>query len=258
MNIEESILQDITDEYINSDTLLARSEWDTYEYNKLPVPRVTNIIKACNTNTEALLKWANSLGYRHKSHIKERSVAATKGTIIHNSIEDFIKTGKLPNYNRLLYSDDIVLAVQNGVDGFISFWGLYRYRNDIDKISMEQTIVTPYFGGTYDMLITLKDGRNLLYDFKTSNNITTTHFIQLSAYRYALQTYYNTHIDGVAILKIDKNKPLCNEYFIDLNDTANIGFINTCEKTFIGMLYTYYNMLNTQEQFNKIIKEIMV
>ena len=257
MTIEDRILHAIDEEYINTDELLARQEWDTYEYNKMPVPRVSNILKACNMSIEPLMKWASNLGYKHIDYVRARNVAAEKGTRIHNAIEAFIKDRKVPNYHDI-FSEDVKQAVYNGFEGFAAFWNGYRYKDEIANVQMEQTLVTPYFGGTYDLMITLKDGRNFLYDFKTSNSLKWEQFVQLSAYKYALENYYNTKVSACGILLIDKATPNCKEYLLDFMIPDNLAYINDCQKTFISMLYTFYNCTALKEEFSGIRRGILI
>ena len=58
-------------------------------------------------------------------------------------------------------------------------------------IETEKQLVCPYFGGTLDCLAEI-DGRIYIIDFKTSNHITYKYFLQLAAYKYMIENYYNT------------------------------------------------------------------
>ena len=251
--INDIILEELDNEYVNGDILHLRDEWDHYKYKKLPVPRVTEIIHACTLDTDALTRWANSLGYKHINSDQARDEAALKGTLIHEAIENYLLYKSYPKFDKPL-GIKVKEAVQNGIDGFITFWNNYRYKDLVANVQLEQTIVTPYFGGTYDLLITLKDGRNYLYDFKTTNSVRDSQFIQLSAYRFALYKYYDIQLDGCAILHINKKIPSCSEYMLDFKDPANLAFINQCETAFISMLYAYYNNYAVHLAFNEIIK----
>lgn len=257
MDINTAILESIKEEFINSDELLARNEWETYAYDNIAVPRVSHILKACNLSIEPLMRWANNLGYRHTDYVQARNIAAEKGTRIHNAIEAFIKERKVPNYHDI-YNDEIKHAVYNGFEGFVAFWNNYRYKNQIKEVKMEQTLVTPYFGGTYDLMITLKDGRNFLYDFKTTNSLKWEQFVQLSAYKFALENYYATNISAIGVLLIDKSKPSCKEYLLDLSIPSNQMYVTYCEQCFISMLNTFYNCTRTKEKFNDIRKDILI
>ena len=69
-------------------------ETKKYFYNGQPVPRVTEIISEM-LHEEYLMKWANSLGYKHKNYNKERESAANIGTETHKIIERFLKGEKI-------------------------------------------------------------------------------------------------------------------------------------------------------------------
>ena len=62
-------------EYISSDT-------NEYECNGKPVARVTNIISKM-IGEQYLLKWANSLGFKHQSYNAVLSQFAVIGTKVH-------------------------------------------------------------------------------------------------------------------------------------------------------------------------------
>ena len=257
MSFEDEILKDLEDEYINSDTLLARNEWDTYYYNKMGIPRVSFILRACNLSVEPLMKWASSLGFRHIDYVQARNKAANKGTVIHNSIEAFIKDKKVPDYYKIS-DEDVKNALYNGFEGFCAFWNNYRFKDQIAEVKMEQTVVTPFFGGTYDLMITLKDGRNILYDFKTSNQLKYEHFVQLSAYKFALENYYNTPISAMGVLLIDKNTPNCREYLLDFSIQDNQIYASYCQKCFISMTHTFYSCTAVKEKFSELRRGILI
>ena len=252
--INEMIINELDEEFLNADINHLRDEWDHYEYEGLPVPRVTKIIHSCQLDAhDALIKWANRMGFCRKDATEERDYAASLGSRVHELIDEYINHNISPNF---AIQDDVFkyhFRLQTAFNNFKAFWDNYRYKNLIESVSTEKTLVTPYFGGTYDLLITLKDGRKYLYDFKTTNTLRDSHFVQLAAYNYALRNYYNTQLSGVAILKISKSKSGgCYEYMIDFDENpGNKIFIDHCERTFISMLYAYYNMTVTKLEFDQ-------
>ena len=251
--INDIILKEIEDEFLNSDTINLRDEWTHYKYKDFPVPRVTEILKCAQLSNEGLIKWANAMGFKHINSNKLRDQAAIRGTMIHNAIEKYIKTSIVDNPVDIdIETRDIF---NNAITGFINFWENYRFAKDIKTTEMEKKVVTPYFGGTFDLLITLKNGKKYLYDFKTTNYVKDSQFVQLAAYSYALKVYYNTQLDGVGVLLINKNRPLCDEYFLDFSINDNFNFINQCENTFMSILYTYYNLKVTDIMFNDYLSK---
>lgn len=254
--INDAILKDIEDEFLNGDVVGLKDEWNHYKYKDLPIPRVTEILKCAQLSNEGLIRWANAMGFKRLNSAKLRDRAAYLGNIIHNGIEKFIKTGEVKYPENIVYDDpDAYEIFTNAIKGFTNFWDNYRFRDQIKTTEMEQKVVTPYFGGTFDLLITLKNGKKYLYDFKTTNSVKESQFIQLSAYRYALREYYNIQLNGVGILQIDKNRPLCQEYFLDFEINDNFNFINQCENTFISILYTYYNLKVTEIMFDDYLEK---
>ena len=250
----DEILDEIDAEFLNSDITKMREEWTHYKYKDFPVPRVTEILKCASLSNDALIKWANSLGFKHQNSNQVRDLAAHRGSMVHDAIEEYIKTGKLPDTTKLDFETQEI--VNNCLDGFMSFWNNYRFKDEIKSIKMEETIVTPFYGGTYDLLITLNDGRNYLYDFKTTNALKDSQYVQLAAYQYALTEYYNTVLSGVGILLINKSKPLCQEYFLDFDDPSNLKFMLQCANTFFSVLYTYYNLKQTSFMFSDYLTNV--
>lgn len=249
--INEAILDEIQNEFLNGDVVNLRAEWNHYKYKKLFVPRVTEIIHSCSLDTDGLVRWANALGFKGINADYSRDKAALIGQETHKAIEDYLMHKSYPKFDTPM-EYKVKEAISNGISGFISFWENFRYKDLVTDISMEQTLVTPYYGGTYDLLITLADGRKYLYDFKTTNKVQYSHFIQLGAYKYTLNNYFNTDLAGCAILHISKKKPSCSEYMLEFNEQDNVRFINQCERTFISMLYTYYNSTVVKLMYDEI------
>lgn len=73
------------------------------------------------------------------------------------------------------------------VDALEQFWR----EHDPIRLECEQVVLSTHgYGGRFDMVVTLKDGRTLLVDLKTGKPYPVEHSLQLSAYRYA---------DGIAV-----------------------------------------------------------
>ena len=252
MDIHENILDIINDDFINSDILESRKEWMIYKYDKLCVPRVSNIISSYNKDIEPLLKWSNRLGFNHINYQASINDSILKGNITHDILNQYFTTGKLPEYSNMNYNYRIIKAVKNTIDGFLEFWNKYRYKDLISTISTEKTIVTPYYGGTYDLLITLKNGNSILYDFKTTNRLKNDQFLQLSAYKYALEKYYNITICSIGILLLNKYKPECKEYILNIDNDINNEYIEQCTNAFFSRLYSFYYNTKSNETFDNI------
>ena len=66
----------------------ARGKMDTYTFNNIPVPRVSNILKEC-IGKEYLMMWAAKLG--KQQFAIERIKATTIGSRVHDMIENYLK-----------------------------------------------------------------------------------------------------------------------------------------------------------------------
>ncbi len=254
VDINKAILNDLEEEFLNADIAHFRDEWDHYKYNKQYIPRVTHIIHSCQLDSDSLVIWANKMGKMHKDSQEIKENAAILGTYIHEMLEKYINSGIEPDIMAMDIADNFKRKMIVALEGFKAFWEGYRYKDLVESVTTEKTILTPYFGGTYDLMVNLKDGRHYLYDFKTTNSLRDSQFIQLAAYNFGLRNYYNTNLSGVAILKIDKYRPSCKEYMIDFSIPSNISFIDQCERTFIAMMYSYYNMKLTKMYFDDYLE----
>lgn len=203
---------------------------NVYQYNGIYVPRVSEILSA-TIHEEYLLKWANSLGYKHINYLNKLNESANIGTETHKCIEEFLNSG--------IKSDLIPF------NSFIKWWEIIT-NNKTNVLATEQSLVCRWFGGTYDLLLEIND-KIYLIDFKTSNRISYKYWIQLSAYRYMLYNTKGINIDGCIILHLDKNTPSFDEYILHFDDIDHLNFINRCTDTFFSMVYQYYNIKQIKE-----------
>lgn len=218
-------------ELLDNIDFIIKTDSDKYYFKDKAVPRVSDILSA-TLYEEYLMKWANSLGYKHIDYKKALSSAAEIGTRAHNTIETFLSTG--------IKEDNFV-----PFDSFLMWWNDINTDNKLSVLGIEQTVVCEWFGGTYDLLMSINDNIYLI-DFKTSNNISYKHWLQLSAYKYMLSTI-DINIDGCIILQLDKNIPSYEEYGIRFNNEKDYNFINNCTDTFMAMTYQYYNIKHIKE-----------
>lgn len=214
---------------------------DKYMYDGKYVPRVNTILSAM-LHEDYLMKWSNSIGlYRHKKYEDALASAANIGTIVHEAIERFIKTGEV------LRQENTPPEAYNAFQSFLEWWSIIK-THEVEVLMEETQLICKYFGGTLDLLIRI-DGRIYLVDFKTSNHSSYKHFLQLSAYRYMLKLIHNIDVDGCIILMLDKKKCVFDELMLDLQVPSHLAFINDCQNTFLSLVYAYYNRLNVQYQF---------
>lgn len=214
-----------------------------YLYNIIPVPRVTNIISKYK-DTDGLLRWAANVGYK-RMYVQKRK-ATNIGNNVHSMIESFFKTGVDPDidYNNIEYQDT-VRNIECSYNNF-KLW----YNNLVSKgyriipIATETRLVCPYYGGTVDFIAEI-NGAKYIIDWKTSKSIQQEYFIQTSAYMWAANNGYCKevdHIDGIGIVRCDKNSTKIDDSFLTYNNPIHAQYIDMYIKTFEAMLYTYYNM----------------
>ena len=201
------------------------------------VPRVTDIISYCS-DQEGIIHWANSLGFRRLRYRDELDKAASIGTNTHEAIEMYLKTG--------------IQAPSNiPLQGFINWYDYIKSKNKVEVLKIEEPLIGSSFGGTCDLLISIND-RVFIVDYKTSNKVRINHFLQLSAYRALIFELFGMVVDGVLVLHLDKKTPAYEEYVLDFTIGDHYIFIENCYRTFLSMVYCFYNTLYTEGWFNRL------
>lgn len=221
----------------------------TYYFNNKPVPRVTEIIHKM-ISEESIIQWANSLGFKHKGYTKAVNEAADLGTAVHQYIEMYLKNGIYDDTNSMLLNYNF----SNCINAFKAWYDTITQNHMVNVLSQETPVVCEYYGGTYDLLIEI-DGKKCLVDFKTTNKVTYKHFMQLSAYNRVLRSN-GVDIQYFLILQLSKTSPVYTEYVVDLNVPEHSIYFDRCEKTFLSLLYSYYNIQYLNKEFSVIEKEV--
>ena len=224
---------------LNSLDYEANSKSSTY-YNSegIQVPRVTEILSRM-IHSDGLMYWANSLGLKGYKYRETLNKSANIGTIAHSAIEKFLKTN--------IKSEDNTPFL-----GFLLWYeALTQGGVVIEVLMIEHRIACKWFGGTLDCLMRI-NGKIYLVDFKTSNHVTFSYFLQLAAYRYMLRVVEGIEVDGVIVLQLDKDEPGFNEYILDFIYPDHLAFMNHCELTFMSLVYAYYNVCRTEEIYKGI------
>ena len=237
----ESLLKKINMEELNLET-------DRYQYQGYSVPRVTEILSSM-LHEDFLMTWANNLGlWKRKKYKDELEAAATKGSYVHDAIEDYIQNGNDLNMDTVMagYRTEVSYAYGS----FRLWWDIVSKRN-VKIIMQEHKLVCPWFGGTLDLLIEI-DGKIYLLDFKTSNHPSYKYFLQLSAYRYILKYFYGIEIYGCGIIKLNKKSLDFEEFIIDKSNPEYDEFMDLCERTFLSIVYGYINRVLVENKYNYI------
>lgn len=212
----------------------------TYHNNEgQVVPRVTEILSTM-IHSDALMYWANSLGFKGLRYRDTLNTAARIGTAAHNAIESFL-------IDKLETKDNIPFL------GFMMWYNIITLDKGLplQVIYIEHTLSCKWFGGTLDCLVRIGN-KIYLMDFKTSNHVTYKYFLQLAAYRFMLRTLEGIEVDGVIVLQLDKDSPGFNEYLLDFSIADHLNFINHCEITFLSLVYGFFNINKAEMMYNVI------
>ena len=161
------------------------------------IPSTTTILKILNK--PKLQQWSNYIGLRGENIDDTLNYYSNIGTKAHKYIEDYLN-----NIFRFSY------PYKESVDkhAYIAFRNFITYNNKMkDKLKVIKTeckLTTNDFGGTIDLYCNV-NGKYRIIDFKTSNKIHSTMFLQLAAYTILLESN-GYKVDEVCILALNKYK----------------------------------------------------
>lgn len=229
-----------------------KDSFDTYYFNGLPVPRVSEIIKKC-INKEYLIWWAARVGSKNMMTIQNK--ATYVGTLVHRKIEHYILTGE-EDFKLSTFDEYIIRQVNTSFKNF-KLW-LQRLNNagyKLEKvIATELSVVCPYYGGTIDLVAQI-NGAIYIIDYKTSTKITYDYILQVCAYMWMINNGYSIkvpHVNGIGIVRIDKNKyGVHDDYFLNEFIPYQKQILDYNINAFISMVYSYYNLINAELQFDQ-------
>lgn len=199
------------------------------------VPSVTTILKIINK--DELLYWANSLGYKRISVKTELECHAYIGSVVHNTIDEYFKTGKI-RFDSFIDKNRIAenLCARKA---FLSFTQFYmENRKDFKIISNERSLSGEKFGGTMDLLAEYKDFLTIC-DFKTSSNFYLSMFLQMAAYDLLLRENDDIKVKGYMVILLDKKtgKPAKIKL---VDDKDEMKSYRECFTKLVDFYYDYY------------------
>lgn len=212
------------DKYVNS-------------HNRI-VPSVTEIIHAM-IHKDALMYWANSLGFKGVRYGSYMVKASRIGTECHNAIERYIKKKEKTE-------DNIPFL------GFLAWYdSLIRAGNKVEILGSEVSLVCLWFGGTLDLLIQI-NGKVYIVDFKTSNHISSNYFLQLGGYKYLVENDLGVNVNGgVIVLQLNKNEIGFDEYILLNDNPEHYEFIEKSVNGFLSLVYAYYHVVEVDNCFKR-------
>lgn len=221
-------------------TYEANSKSSTY-YNQdgIKVPRVTEVLSRM-IHSDGLMYWANNMGLKGYKYKDLMTTAANIGTYAHKAIEIYLR-------------DNINTEDNIPFQGFLMWYNILTKEQglSVEVVYVEHKLACRWFGGTLDCLMKI-NGKYYLLDFKTSNHVTFSYFLQLAAYRYMLYVTEGIIIDGIIVLQLCKDEPGFNEYMLVCSNPEHMTFINHCEVTFMSLVYAFYNLQETEVMYKEI------
>lgn len=171
-----------------------------YEKNGNHYYSVTTILSILGSKT--LMKWANSLGFKHIDSEKYTEDKATFGTLVHASLQKTVDPNA--DVEHIEPKNDLhAFECNQCIDSFNRELKNHTYKT----LYTEKTLISEdlAYAGTLDWLVEL-DGKITLTDFKTSKQVTFKHFLQLSAYAQLLMVEEGIMVDQAALILVNTDK----------------------------------------------------
>jgi hypothetical protein len=143
---------------------------------------------------EITAAWARTLADEAKgAHRRKTDKAADIGTRIHNKVDEYIKTGKLPE------------LAEDEKPGFENFMG-FLMKSGIEIVAGDTPLAsrTHRYGGKCDA-VGKRGGRLGILDWKTGSGLYPEHAFQAGgAYAHAAEETYGVEIDWAVIVRFGK------------------------------------------------------
>jgi genome maintenance exonuclease 1 len=179
------------------DTDIGRHYLDS---NKKPVPSVTTVLSGTSKSKNGLIQWRNRVGEEEAERVIKQSTDI--GTAVHEAIENYLNGNSWNNFeethDQLLAQKISKKFINHGLNGITEIWGL--------EVGL---ILDNLYAGTADC-VGLYQGIPTLIDFKTAKKIKKRewiedYFLQGCAYANAHNVMFNTNIEQIVILMVDRD-----------------------------------------------------
>ena len=165
-----------------------------------PVPSVTTVLNKTSNKKESIQQWRNRVGEEEANRIIKQSTDI--GTMVHEALELYLNEQEWRNFSD---NQDGVLAermtkkfIESGLNSITEVWGL--------EVGL---ILDGLYAGTADCVGKI-NGVPSLIDFKTARKMKKRewiedYFLQCCAYANAHNVMFDTDINQIVILMIDRN-----------------------------------------------------
>lgn len=179
------------------------SEYRDSRGNRLP--SVTQVLSSTWSSGEALIAWANREGLQGRDFRAKRDEAAAIGTVAHEIV--LSRIGGPPTV--LERHDRKIVGLARIPAHHAAEW---TANHTVEAIMVEQAIIHKKmgYGGTPDWYGTV-DGVKTLIDIKTSAGVYTQHWVQLAAYKLALEELGHT-VERIAVLHLPRKLSAAAKY----------------------------------------------
>ena len=179
------------------DTEIGRHYLDS---NNDPVPSVTTVLSGTSTSKSGIDQWRQRVGDIEADRVIKQSTDI--GTAVHEAIENYLNKHDWDNFGQ--DSDQLIAKnitnkfIIDGLNGIDEVWGL--------EVGL---ILDKLYAGTADC-VGIYNGVPTLIDFKTAKRIKKRewiedYFLQGCAYANAHNVMFNTNIQQVVILMVDRD-----------------------------------------------------
>ena len=165
-----------------------------------PVPSVTTVLNKTSNKKDSIQQWRNRVGEEEANRIIKQSTDI--GTMVHEALELYLNEQEWRNFSD---NEDGVLAermtekfIESGLNSITEVWGL--------EVGL---ILDGLYAGTADCVCKI-NGVPSLIDFKTARKMKKRewiedYFLQCCAYANAHNVMFDTDINQIVILMIDRN-----------------------------------------------------
>lgn len=226
-----------------------------YKFKDKFIPRVSNILKD-TISKEYLANWAASIG---KRYYYESQKAKDIGTLTHQWIEEFLTKKKITE--NFTFSQDVLSIADIAYNNFLEWYNKFTKKYSFNVISIEKELACPYYGGTTDCIVNI-NGHNSLIDFKTSKKIDYTYIMQLCAYMWIINNYYQHElpfIDTIGIIRVGKDKyGVYEDLFLNISDINQSVIINRATEAFMIATQHFYSIHNLYYIMDNYSKEYQI
>ena len=165
-----------------------------------PVPSVTTVLNKTSNKKDSIQQWRNRVGEEEANRIIKQSTDI--GTMVHEALELYLNDQEWRNFTD---NQDGVLAermtekfIKSGLNSITEVWGL--------EVGL---ILDGLYAGTADCVGKI-NGVPSLIDFKTARKMKKRewiedYFLQCCAYANAHNVMFDTDINQIVILMIDRS-----------------------------------------------------